>query len=70
MADGPLSLPAELRKKHDLAQDGEVIVEDAGDGIILRTIDQVVARAQALSRKLVAGRTDPSVEDFLADRSI
>jgi bifunctional DNA-binding transcriptional regulator/antitoxin component of YhaV-PrlF toxin-antitoxin module len=62
-------LPAELRKKHDLAQGGEVIVEDAGDAIILRTIDQVVACAQPLSRKLVARRTDASVKDFLADRS-
>jgi bifunctional DNA-binding transcriptional regulator/antitoxin component of YhaV-PrlF toxin-antitoxin module len=63
MADGRVSLPAELRKKH-----GEVIVEDAGDAIVLRTVDQVVARAQALSRKLVAGKTGASVEDFLADR--
>ena len=56
MPDGRISLPAELRKKHGLAQGGEVIVEDAADAIILRTVDQVVARAQALSRKLVAGK--------------
>jgi AbrB family looped-hinge helix DNA binding protein len=66
MPDGRVSLPAELRKKHGLAQGGEVIVEDAGDAIVLRTVDQV---AQALSRKLVAGRTGASVEDFLADRA-
>ena len=52
MADGRVSLPAELRKKHGLAQGGEVMVEDAGDAIVPRTLDQVVARAQALSRKL------------------
>jgi len=69
MPDGRISLPAELRKKHGLAQGGEVIVEDAGDAIILRTVDQVVARAQALSRKLVAGKTGASVDDFLADRA-
>jgi len=46
-----------------------VIVEDAGDGIVLRTVDQVVARAQALSQKLVAGKTGASVDDFLADRA-
>ena len=46
-AGRPVSLPAELRKKHGLAHGGEVIVEDAGDAIILRTVDQVVARAQA-----------------------
>jgi bifunctional DNA-binding transcriptional regulator/antitoxin component of YhaV-PrlF toxin-antitoxin module len=67
MPDGRVSLPAELRKKHGLAQDGEVIVEDTGDAIVLGTVDQMVARAQALSRRLVAGKTGVSVEDFLAD---
>jgi bifunctional DNA-binding transcriptional regulator/antitoxin component of YhaV-PrlF toxin-antitoxin module len=69
MPDGRLSLPAALRRKHGLAQGGEVIVEDIGDAIVLRTLDQVVARAQALSRKLVAGRAGASVDDFLADRA-
>jgi AbrB family looped-hinge helix DNA binding protein len=69
MADGRVSLPAELRKKHGLALGGEVIVEDAGDAIVLRTVDQVVARAQEVSRRLVAGNTGASVDDFLADRA-
>ncbi len=68
MADGRVSLPVELRKKHGLLKGGELLVEDTGDAIVLRTIDQVVARAQALSRKLVAGQAGASVEDFLADR--
>jgi bifunctional DNA-binding transcriptional regulator/antitoxin component of YhaV-PrlF toxin-antitoxin module len=37
MPDGRLSLPADLRIKHGLSQRGDVIVEDAGDTIILRT---------------------------------
>ncbi len=69
MPDGRLSLPAGLRKKHGLSQGGEVIVEDAGDAIILRTLDQVVARAQALSRKLTSQTPTASVQDFLADRT-
>jgi bifunctional DNA-binding transcriptional regulator/antitoxin component of YhaV-PrlF toxin-antitoxin module len=69
MPDGRLSLPAELRKKHGLIKGGEVIVEDIGDAIMLRTFDQVVARAQALSRKLVEGKTGASVDDFLSDRA-
>ena len=68
MPDGRVSLPAELRRKHGLAQGGEVIVEDAGDAIVLRTLDQVVSRAQALSRKLVAGQPGATVADFLAER--
>jgi AbrB family looped-hinge helix DNA binding protein len=69
MPDGRVSLPAELRKKHGLAHGGEVIVEDAGDAIVLRTLDQVVARAQTLSRKLVAGKAGASVDDFFLDRA-
>jgi bifunctional DNA-binding transcriptional regulator/antitoxin component of YhaV-PrlF toxin-antitoxin module len=69
MPDGRLSLPADLRKRHGLARGGEVIVEDLGDAIVLRTLDQVVARAQALSRRLTAGKDGASVEDFLADRA-
>ena len=69
MPDGRVSLPAELRKRHGLVQGGEVIVEDAGDAIMLRTLHQVVARAQALSRRMVAGSCGASVDDFLLDRA-
>ncbi len=67
--DGRISLPSDLRRKHGLVGGGEVIVEDAGDAIVLRTLDQVVARAQALSRKLVGGQAGATVDDFLADRA-
>jgi len=70
MPDGRLCLPAELRRKHGLARGGAVFFEDTGDAIVLRTLDQVVARAQALSRKLVAGQTGASVDDFLAERRL
>lgn len=69
MPDGRVSLPAELRKRHGLTHGGEVLVENLGDGIVLRTLDQVVTRAQDLSRRLVAGKTGASVDDFLADRA-
>ncbi len=69
MPDGRMSLPADLRKRHGLGNGGEVIVEDVGDAIVLRTLDQVVARAQEMSRRLIGGKTNASVEDFLADRA-
>ena len=61
MPDKCLSLPTELSKYPGLVQDGEVIA--------LLTLDQVVTRAQALSRKLVAGRAGVSVNEFLSDRA-
>jgi AbrB family looped-hinge helix DNA binding protein len=66
--EGRLSLPAEVRKRHGLSTGGEVLIEDRGDAIVLRTLDQVVARAQELSRRLVEGRPGASVDDFLAER--
>ena len=69
MPDGRMSLPADLRKRHGLGNGGEVIVEDLGDAIVLRTLDQVVARAQELSRRLIGDKAGASVEDFLADRA-
>ena len=69
MPDGRVSLPADLRKRHGLIHGGEVIVEDLGDAIVLRTLDQVVARAQALSRRLIGDKAGAAVADFLADRA-
>lgn len=69
MPDGRVRLPAELRRRHRLAQGGKVFIEDAGDAIVLRTLDQVVARAQEVIRRLVAGKGSASVDDFLADRA-
>ena len=67
--EGRMSLPAGVRRRHGLARGGEVLVEDTGDAIVLRTLDQAVARAQAMSRRLIGGRTGASVDDFLADRA-
>lgn len=69
MPDGRISLPADVRRRHGLTHGGDVIVEDTGDAIVLRTLDQVVARAQDLSRRLVAGKAGASVDDFLAERA-
>jgi hypothetical protein len=44
-------------------------IGDTSGAIVLRTLDQVVERAQALSRTLLAGQTGASVDEFLADRA-
>ena len=65
---GRLSLPAEIRKAVGLERGGTVII-DLEDGVIrLRTVDQVVARAQEIARRLSEGRSDMTVDDFLAER--
>ena len=68
MPDGRVSLPADMRRRHGLDRGGDIIIEDTGDAIVLRTLDQIVKRAQALSREILAGQTNVSVDDFMAER--
>jgi bifunctional DNA-binding transcriptional regulator/antitoxin component of YhaV-PrlF toxin-antitoxin module len=65
---GRLSLPAEFRKVVGLDRGGDVVIELDGKDIRIRTIAEVVAQAQALSRRLLAGKPHVSVDDFLAER--
>jgi bifunctional DNA-binding transcriptional regulator/antitoxin component of YhaV-PrlF toxin-antitoxin module len=66
--EGTLTLPEDLRRRYGLADGGDVVIEDTGDGIVIRTLPQAIARAQALTRKLLAGQPGASVDDFLAER--
>jgi AbrB family looped-hinge helix DNA binding protein len=67
---GRLSLPAEFRKAVGLARGGNVVIElDEGE-IRIRTVHETVARAQELSRRLLAGKPNVSVDDFLAQRKL
>ncbi len=65
---GRISLPAEFRKAVGLDQGGDVVVELAGREIRIRTIDEVLDRAQALTQHLLGNRPAASVDGFLAER--
>src|SRR5438309_11495207 len=55
-SSGRLSLPAEFRKAIGLERGGNVIVELDGNDIRIRTINEAVARAQAIARRLFADK--------------
>ena len=59
--EGRMSLPADVRKRHGLAQGGEVLVEDTGDAIAPRTLDQVVAARKWAAALPRAGREPRSM---------
>jgi len=65
---GRLSIPAEFRKAVGLEHGGDVVIELAGCEIRIRTIDEVVAQAQAIARRLTAGKPETMVDAFLAER--
>ena len=67
-ATGRMSLPADLRKRLGLVGGGSVIVEETPDGVILRTVSQAVAYAQALAKRYTDGNPDATVAAFLANR--
>lgn len=69
MTNEPFCPAPALREKHGPNQHKEAAGADFGAAEEPPTLDQVVARAQALSRKMVAGKAGASVEDFLADRA-
>lgn len=66
--NGRMSLPADIRRRLGLAGGGALLVEETEDGVILRTVAQSVAHAQALARKYAGDRPDASVDAFLARR--
>jgi AbrB family looped-hinge helix DNA binding protein len=65
---GRVSLPAEIRKAVGLDHGGDVVFELDGKEIRIRTVDEVVDQAQALTRHLLKSRSGASVDDFLAER--
>lgn len=65
--NGRMSLPADIRKRLGLEDGGAVLLEETADGVVLRTVDQAVAKAQAIARRYAA-HPDASVDAFLATR--
>ena len=65
---GRLSIPADIRKAVGLERGGDVVIELVRREIRIRTIDEVVAQAQAIARRLTEGKPDASVDAFLAGR--
>jgi AbrB family looped-hinge helix DNA binding protein len=67
-ANGRMSLPADIRKRLGLSGGGALLVEETPDGIVLRTVAQSIAHAQALARKYTGDKPEASVDAFLANR--
>jgi AbrB family looped-hinge helix DNA binding protein len=65
---GRISLPAEFRKAVGLEHGGDVVVELDGKDIRIRTIDEGIARAQAIARRLFADKPSVSADDFVKHR--
>ena len=67
-ANGRTSLPAGLRKHLGLSGGGALVVEELPDGVVLRTLPQSIAKAQALARRYTGDKPETSVDAFLNNR--
>ena len=47
--NGRVVLPADVRKRLGLAEGGDLLMEETPDGLVLRTVAQAVAHAQAIA---------------------
>ena len=66
--NGRMSLPADVRKRLGLTDGGAVYLDETEDGVVLRTANQAVARAQSLAKRYTGENPDASVDDFLNRR--
>ena len=66
--NGRMSLPADVRKRLGLTDGGAIYLDETEDGVILRTANQAVARAQALAKQYTGGNPDATVDAFLNRR--
>ncbi len=66
--NGRLSLPVELRRQVGLERGGEVVVELDGRDLRIRSLAEVVARAQSLTRRALKTGRAGSLDRFLAGR--
>ena len=66
--NGRVVLPVEVRRRLGLSEGGDLLMEETPDALVLRTVAQAVAHAQAIARRYLADRPEVSVDAFLANR--
>ncbi|MGA8445240.1 MAG: AbrB/MazE/SpoVT family DNA-binding domain-containing protein [Roseiarcus sp.] len=66
--NGRVVLPADVRKRLGLSEGGDLLMEETPDGLVLRTVAQAVAHAQAIALRYTANSPGASVDAFLAQR--
>jgi bifunctional DNA-binding transcriptional regulator/antitoxin component of YhaV-PrlF toxin-antitoxin module len=65
---GHLELPEDIRTALGVEHGGRVMIEQTGGEIHLRSVAEVVARVQALTRALVGDHTEISSDALIAER--
>ena len=66
--EGKITLPPTVRSRLGVESGGTLIADEVENGLLLRSVAQVIEQAQAINRKYFASNTDASVDAFLSAR--
>jgi AbrB family looped-hinge helix DNA binding protein len=67
-ANGRVCIPAEVRARLGIKEGDILTLEEHDDGLVLTTLDQRIAQAQAIFRKMRKGKPGSAVDDFLREK--
>jgi bifunctional DNA-binding transcriptional regulator/antitoxin component of YhaV-PrlF toxin-antitoxin module len=67
--EGRLTLPARVQVRLGVENGGTLLREDVENGVLLRSVKQAIAQAQAIRRRYPSVSADASVDAFLASRT-
>ena len=69
-ANGRMVLPADVRRRLGLENGGKLILNEGEFAVELMTIQQRVAKAQALYQKYSRGNPQSTVDDLIAQKRL
>ncbi len=67
-ANGRICIPADVRARLGLKDGDSLTLDETEEGMVLRTMEQSVRRAQAIYQEMMKGKSGATVEDFLREK--
>ena len=67
--EGRFTLPARVRERLGVKNGGTLLLEEAENGVLLRSVEQAISRAQVIPRRYPDGDPDSCVDAFLVSRT-
>lgn len=68
--NGRVCIPADVRERLGVNGGDTLILEETDGGIVLRTRAQAIREVQAITRRLLRGKPNSTVDDFIAERRL
>lgn len=69
-ANGRVCIPADVRARLGLKDGDSLLLDETTDGLVLRTREQAINNAQAITRRILGDKVGMSVDDFIAEKRL